>query len=764
MKSFLQISRCSLFFYSIVASLLFFTAPNSALATPLLGFTSQGAADEEALEKKYDSFLSASEQRSWLERMSSAPNHVGSPHDKKNAEFILDQFREWGWEAHIETFYVLYPTPRKIGLEMVQPKYFKARLSEPAVAGDRTSSDKTVLPPCVAFGADGDVTGELVYVNTGMPDDYRELERHGISVKDKIVITRYGGGWRGLKPKLAAEHGAIGCLIYSDPGDDGYAEGDVYPKGAHRPPDGVQRGSVLDLPVAPGDPLTPGIGATRDAPRISREEAKTLAKIPVLPISYADAQPLLAALAGPVAPASWRGALPITYHIGPGPARVHLTVESDWNQKEIYNVIAMIRGREYPDQWVIRGNHHDGWVFGAWDPLSAHCALMSEAKGIGTLVKQGWHPRRTIVYASWDAEEPALIGSTEWVEEHANELKEKGVLYVNSDTNGRGFLRMAGSHCFQSLVHEVAGDVSDPETGVDVLARLKARVLVGNLGRGNAEERRVVKAVNGGAPPPLEALGSGSDYSPFLQHAGIASLDIRYGGEDEDYGIYHSIYDSFDHYIRFGDPDFSYGVSLSKTIGRIILRAADADVIPMHLTDFAETVEEYAREVHKLADDMRSQTEQQHRLFEENAFKLSADPIKLELPPERDSDVPFLNFAALDNATSRLKKAASQFDKESARLLRHHSSDKKAQARINAALQKTEESLTYEKGLPGRPWFRHMIYAPGLYTGYGVKTLPGLREAIEERRWAEAEEYSKIIANVLNTYSDKLNDLVKTFP
>jgi N-acetylated-alpha-linked acidic dipeptidase len=739
-----------------VCLIVIFSAQLLCAQTTLLGFTAQGATEQETIEKKFDSSLNASDQRAWLERMSSAPNHVGSPHDKKNAEFILEQFKDWGWEARIETFHVLYPTPRKIGLEMTHPKRFKARLSEPPLSGDRTSTDKSGLPPYVAYGADGDVVGDLVYVNTGMPDDYRELQRQGITVQGKIVIARYGGGWRGLKPKLAAEHGAIGCLIYSDPRDDGYGEGDVYPKGANRPADGVQRGSVLDLPVAPGDPLTPNIGATRDAQRLSVDEAKTIAKIPTLPISYGDAQPLLAALEGPVAPASWRGALPITYHIGSGPARVHLTVQSEWSQKEIYNVIATMRGRQYPDQWVIRGNHHDGWVFGAWDPLSAHSALMSEAKAIGALVKDGWRPRRTIVYASWDAEEPGLIGSTEWVEEHGVELRGKAVLYVNSDTNARGFLRMGGSHAFQTLVHETASAVRDPETGVDSLARLRARVLVGNFGSGDVEERRVAKAVSGGSSPPMEALGSGSDYSPFLQHLGIASLDIRYGGEDEDYGIYHSLYDSFDHFIRFGDPDFSYGVALSKTIGRIILRAADAEIIPAHFTEFADTVEEYAREVHKLSDDLRAQAEQQHRLIDEAAFKLANDPIKIQVAPERASDVPFLNFSALDNATSRLKRTAARFDKDCARFLRNHPDQKPAFARVNVAILSMEGSLLDEKGLPGRPWFRHMIYAPGLYTGYGVKTLPGLREAIEQRRWAEAEDYSKIIANVLNTYSDKL--------
>jgi N-acetylated-alpha-linked acidic dipeptidase len=636
---------------------------------------------------------------------------------------------------------------------MTEPKNLNAALHEPPVSADRTSTNTDkALPPYVAFCVDGDVAGDLVYVNTGMPDDYKELNRRGISVKGKIVITRYGGGWRGLKPKLAAEHGAMGCLIYSDPRDDGFGDGDAWPEGGTRPAQGVQRGSVLDLPVAPGDPLTPNVGATADASRVSINNAKGLMQIPTLPISYADAQPLLAALRGPVVAGNWRGGLPITYHFGPGPARVHLVVKSDWTRKTIYNVIAKIRGTDSPEQWILRGNHHDGWVFGAWDPLSAHCALMSEAKGIGQLAKDGWKPRRTIVYTSWDAEEPGLIGSTEWVETHADELKDKAVLYVNSDTNGRGFLRMGGSHSFQKLVQESASGVQDPQTGVDALTRLRARILAGNWRRGGEDEKWVMQKVTAGEAPPLDALGSGSDYSPFLQHLGIASLDIRYGGEDESNGIYHSIYDSFDHYIRFGDPDFSYGVALAQTVGRIILRAANAELLPLRFSDLAGAVENYLHEVRVLLDNTRQKSEEQHRLLENNFFKLAADPKETDLPPEREADIPYLNFAPIENALARFKEAARKFDQAAGKF---RDSNKLSEA--NTLLQKLEQKLTYTQGLPGRPWFHHMIYAPGLLTGYGAKTLPGIREAIEQRRWSEAEEFIKILAATLNAGSDELS-------
>src|SRR5271165_1615765 len=545
---------------------------------PMLGFSAAGASAEAQLERRFDADLSADEQRAWLQRLSAAPNHVGSAHNKDNAEFILAKFREWGWDASIETFSVLYPTPREVRLELTAPTRFLAMLREPAVAGDATSGQtRDELLPYNIYGADGDVSGELVYANQGMPEDYTELERRGISVKGRIVLVRYGGGWRGLKPKLAYQHGAIGCLIYSDPLDDGYGRGDVYPKGGFRPADAVQRGSVGDILQYTGDPLTPGIGSTADAKRIAIAAATTILKIPVLPISYADAQPLLAALGGPVAPAAWRGALPLAYHIGPGAARVHLKIASDWGQKTLYDVIAKLPGAVEPDRWIIRGNHHDAWVFGASDPLSGTVALMSEAKAIGKLVQGGWRPRRTLVYASWDGEEPGLIGSTEWVETHAAELRSKAALYINSDANGRGTLRVGGTHALQHFVSEVARDVKDPETDASVLKRAVAVHRVHEFeaahGDGSAGSAGPGTAGAGAAGAGLAgdlnlgALGSGSDYTPFLQHRGISSLDFAFNGES-DYGVYHSAYDSFDHFRRFVDPAFAYEVTLAKVAGR----------------------------------------------------------------------------------------------------------------------------------------------------------------------------------------------------
>jgi N-acetylated-alpha-linked acidic dipeptidase len=728
-------------------------AADGALSADVMeGFSPGGARTELELERRFDADLSAEDLRAWMQQLASEPNHVGSAHDKANAEFELAKFREWGFDASIETFSVLYPTPREVLVELIEPTHFKARLSEPAIEGDATSGKvKDELPAYNAYGADGDVTAELVYVNQGMPDDYKELERQGVSVKGRIAITRYGGGWRGLKPKLAYEHGAVGCLIYSDPRDDGYGAGDTYPKGGFRPRDAVQRGSVEDMTLYSGDPLTPGVGSTPNARRLAIKDAKTILKIPVLPLSYADAEPLLAAIGGRVAPPSWRGGLPFAYHLGPGPAKVHMKVLSDWSQKPLYDVIAKLPGSQEPDRWVIRGNHHDGWVFGAADPLSGQVALMAEAKAIGKLVKDGWRPRRTLVYASWDGEEPGLLGSTEWAETHAAELKSKAVLYVNSDVNARGFLQAEGSHALQRFVSEAARDVKDPEVGSSILKRALAAKRVANYESGTA-------APDGGAGElHLGALGSGSDYSPFLQHLGVMSLDLGFGGES-DYGVYHSAYDSFDHYRRFVDPTFQYGVALEKLAGRVMLRTAQADLVPATESDFAASISSFDEELHKLADGMRAKTRELDQLLADDSFKLTEDPDKVRGPPAHQREVPYLNFAGLDNAVAKLAETAKAFDKEYARLSAADDSQAGAEReRINATLTTIEQTLTDPQGLPGRPWYQHMIYAPGLHTGYGVKTLPGIREAVEERRWDEANQYIGVVARALNAYSTRLD-------
>ena len=716
------------------------------------------AADQRSIEQAFDAGVSSQDQLEWMRAMASAPNQVGSPHDKANADFMLAKFKEWGWDAHLERFDVLYPTPISTPVEMIAPERIVLGGQEPAIPEDETSGNTAgALPPYVAFQGDGDVTADLVYVNYGMPDDYKALARRGVDVRGKIAIARYGVGWRGLKPKLAQDHGAIGTIIYSDPADDGYGEDDVYPKGGARPPTGVQRGSVADMPLYPGDPLTPGIGAVPGAKRLARADAKNILKIPVLPMSYGDAQKLLARLGGPVAPPNWRGQLPLTYHMGgDGAVKVHLAVKSNWQITPVYDVIATLKGSRFPDQWVVRGNHHDAWVFGASDPLSGNVAMMSEAKALGALWKQGWRPQRTIVYAGWDAEEPMLLGSTEWAEQHAAELKAKAVLYINTDGNGRGFLGAAGSHDFQHLVNSVAADVTDPETGATVAQRSRAALRVSaydRVGRVGADE---LAAAEKGGDLPIGPLGSGSDYSAMLQHLGVPALNIGFGGEDESDGVYHSIYDSFHHMTTFDDPGLRYGAALSKVVGRLVLRTADADVVPQRFGDFADTVATYLTEVKKLAEDRRTEDRKRERLLADGAFRLASDPLKPVAAPAAEERTVFVELAPLENAVDRLQVAATAYDRAYAD--RGAGLDGARRARLATQLRDIDQLLIDPRGLPDRPWYQHLVYAPGRFTGYGAKTLPGVREAIEERRFADANEYARRTATVLNAYAARLDE------
>ncbi|HEY3731952.1 MAG TPA: M28 family metallopeptidase [Steroidobacteraceae bacterium] len=749
-----------------IAALLIAAAGESAGEGGMLGFSAADALQEQGVEQRFDAALNPTDMQAWMRTMASAPNHVGSAHDRANAEQIQHLFRSWGWQASIETFEVLYPTPRHLALQLLSPTKFSARLHEPAIPGDATAADATypgnnrALPPYNVYGADGDVSGELVYVNRGMPEDYEELDRRGISVKDRIVIARYRGGWRGLKPKLAYEHGAIGCVIYSDPHDDGYFTGDVYPQGGWRPPEGVQRGSVADMPLYPGDPLTPGEGATRDAHRLPRAEAQSLVKIPVLPVSYADARPLLAALGGPVAPSSWRGALDITYHIGPGAARVRLRVQSDWSLKPIYDVIARIPGSEFPDEWVLRGNHHDGWVFGAWDPLSGHSAMLAEAKALGQLLQTGWRPRRTLVFASWDGEEPGLLGSTEWAETHAQELREHAVAYLNSDESERGFLRVGGSHSLQRLVNEVSAGIHDPQTDGSVQARARARLRVQAFEDPKASDRarRLAQLAASGADLPLDALGSGSDFTPFLQHLGIASLDVEYVGEGEQEGVYHSAYDTFDHFMRFGDPGFHYEVAQAQTLGHLALRLADADVLPLQTADLATEVQNYLQELHKLASDASDHAQALADLRRSEVFELTTDPRAPVGPPAVEGEVPSLDFAPLEQAAAQLQRCTQTFDSALADAAATGlTADAGRRGQLDERLRGLEQTLLIEAGLPRRPWYKHLLYAPGALTGYDAKTIPGVREAIEKHRWEEAQQYIGLTAQALTRYCAQLD-------
>jgi len=571
------------------------------------------------------------------------------------------------------------------------------------------------------------------------------LERMGISVKGKIVIAKYGGSWRGIKPKVAHEHGAIGCIIYSDPEDDGYTAGDVYPEGPYRPKFGVQRGSVMDMPVYPGDPLTPGVAATKDAKRLNREDVLTLMKIPVLPISYEDALPLLQSLSGPVAPAAWRGGLPLTYHVGPSKDKVHLKLEFNWDIKTLYNVIAKLPGAELPDEWIIRGNHHDGWVNGAADPISGMVAEMEEARVIGEMVKKGFKLKRTLVYCAWDGEEQGLLGSTEWAEDHQEELKKKAVAYINTDGNSRGFIGVGGSHTLEPFFNEIADAVIDPQTGVSIKERRYASQMVNG-------DKATRTRLTGNKNIKLSALGAGSDWSGFLQFLGIASLNLGFGGEGSG-GEYHSVYDSYDHFIRFKDPGFQYGIALSKTAGRTMMRLANADILPIDFNSFYKTVNDYVGELKTLLDNIRSETEQENKMISDKLFDVAKDPKKGFQSPKPKDVVPYLNFSELENKMAELKTNAEEFQKlyaNGAQL------SPEKQKELNQVLFKVERALINEKGLPRRSWYKHQVYAPGFYTGYGVKTLPGIREGIEERNWKEAQDNIQVVAKTIEVYTNEV--------
>ena len=700
------------------------TAPVAAQtgSGAIRGFTSDSAKAQRELEAKMASIPRAANVREYIRVMSEEPHHTGSKAGVEVAQYVLDKFKSWGLEAEFHKFEGLMPTPRERHLELLAPEGYVAKLKEPALPEDKDSSDEGQLPSYNAYSPDGDVTGQIVYVNYGMPADYEVLDELGIGVEGKIVLARYLGGWRGIKPKVAAEHGAIGCIIYSDPRDDGYFHGDAYPDGAYRSKWSVQRGSTMDMPIHPGDPLTPGWGAEPGGKRLEISESKTLPKIPVLPISYGDALPILRNLGGPVAPENWRGALPLTYHVGPGPAKVRLKVSFNWTIPTGYNVIAKIPGSTDPDEWIIYGNHHDGWANGAMDPISGNAALMETARTLAEMVKQGWQPKRTIVFASWDAEEWGLIGSTEWGEKYRDEIRGKTVAYFNTDSNRAGVLGFAGSHTLERFLNEVAHSITDPNSGQSLWTVMKEKA-VKQAGDDDAKK----KELDSRRDLRIGALGSGSDYTVFLDHLTVASVNTAF--RMPVFGVYHSIYDSFDWYRRFGDPQFSYGRALAQVHAVALSRMANAEVLPFEFTNLADTIGVYLDELDRLLINKR---------------KKDAS-ISLDLKPLR---------GGLD----ALGKAAQAYEKTLAQAL-GGSGPTGDVSRANAALRQVEQAMRLEGGLPGqREWFKHALYAPGFYTGYGVKTVPGVREAIEQDDWTTASEQVGVVRGVFDRVAARVRD------
>ena len=708
------------------------------------------------LESQFDKVLNAQNLDKWMKHMSSKPHHVGSPWSKQNAEYIANKFKEWGYDTEIETFEVLVPFPTIRKLKMIAPNQVDLKLFEPELKEDATSGiTENVLPGYNAFSADGNITAELVFVNYGIPKDYEELKRMGIDVRGKIVIAKYGGSWRGIKPKVAYENGAIGCIMYSDPKNDGYVVGDVYPEGPYRMEYGIQRGSVVDMPMYPGDALTPGVGAKKDVERLSIEDAPTIMKIPVMPISYADALPLLKALKGPVVPNSWKGGLPITYHIGPGPTKVNLHLEFDWGLRTAYNPIGRLKGSVYPNEWIMRGNHHDGWAQGAADPISGMVSLMEEARAIGELVKTGWRPKRSLIYAGWDAEEPGLLGSTEWVEYHRDEIKEKMIAYINTDGTGVGYLSMGGSHSLEKFVNEIIREVKDPVHEATLESRIRSRLRVREYNSSDYKDQKESDRDD----LRLYPMGSGSDYTAFIHHAGVPSLNLGFGGESGG-GSYHSIYDSYDHYKRFSDGEFKYGTTLAKVNGRLVMRLSEADILPFRFVNMVDNIGKFIDDNKQLAEDIKKHTQLRNKLLDNNDFTIARNPKKKYLAPDRLKQVPDFNFKALEDAFDRLNISAWNYEKALSNY-KKGSLSAEQKSELNDLLKNVEQALTSEKGLPRRDWFKNMIYAPGYYTGYGVKTLPGIREGLEERKWNEVRDYIQEIAQALDRASAMINSASK---
>lgn len=740
---------CAMKKMTILFSLMLFLSKAVFCQLTITGFFSENTNAQIELEKKFDKHLDKENIGSAIKYLSSRPHHLGSPAGKESAEYIRDRFKSYGWDAEIETFYVLFPSPKERVLELVSPSRFKANLNEPAVAGDPTSGQKDRLPPYNAFSADGDVTAELVFVNYGLPSDYEVLARMGIDVKGKIVIAKYGRSWRGTKPKVAQEHGAVGCIIYSDPIDDGYMAGDVYPKGPYKNEWAVQRGSVMDIVIHPGDPLTPDIGATKDARRIDRKDAETILKIPVLPIGYHDAEPLLKALSGRTVPREWQGGLPFAYHTGPGADVVKLKTIFNWDIVPCYNVIARVTGSEFPDEWIIRGNHHDAWVHGAADPVSGLAAMMEEAKSIGELMRTGWKPKRTLVYCAWDGEEQGLLGSTEWAEHHQKELQQKAVVYINSDNNGRGFLYASGSHALEPFMTEISKSVTDPQTQITVFERLNAFRAVNS-----SNPTQKIAAIKNNKLV-LGALGSGSDYSTFIQHLGIPALNLGFGGEDRG-GEYHTNYDSYSNFIRFKDPGFFYAKALSEVAGRTVLRMANADILPFRFSHLTNTIDTYKNEVMNLIEAKRLESNTENSIISGDAYKHAWDQKENFILPEATPAVPYLDFSALENSLQRLKMVTEKLEDYYTERIQNG----KPVHSFNQKLYQAEQRLLGQ-GLPMRPWYKHVIYAPGYYTGYGVKTMPGIREAIEEKKWDQAQDQIRVTAAVINQFTDYLQQAMQ---
>jgi N-acetylated-alpha-linked acidic dipeptidase len=686
------------------------------------GFSAARAAAEAQLEKKFLAIPSAARAESNLRHLTSTPHLAGTQASHRVAEWLCDQYRSFGFDAEIVSYSVWLPAAREVQLDLVKPRRQELATPEPPVPGDPDTYNRHVTLAYNAYSPSADITARVVYVNYGMVNDYRALARLGVSVEGRIVLARYGRSYRGIKAKLAEEHHAAGLILYSDPQDDGYAAGDTFPHGPWRPLGGIQRGSVLYTQIYPGDPLTPGYASVPGAKRIPPADAASLPRIPTMPISAADASVILKALGGRHVPRNWQGALPFTYHVGAGHVRVHMKLAMDYRERPIYDVIAKLHG-SLDDQWVVLGNHHDAWVYGAADPNSGTASLLETARALGELVRSGWKPRRTIVICNWDGEEPGLLGSTEWVEQHRAELQAKAVAYINTDVgvSGPNFTASA-SPSLNDLIRAATSVVPDPDTGESVYDAWSEH----STG-GRTELSGIARQTPGARTPgeaPVGALGSGSDYSPFLDFAGIPAIDLAFSG---DYGVYHSVYDDFYWMKHFGDPTFAYHVALARVLGILALRLDEAGIIPF---DYSIYSSEISRTAGELAD------------------RVSQNP------DESAALQPVLDAASqLSQAASREAMAVGSLADDPA--------NPALDNRLSLDLAGVEQTFLDPEGLIGRPWYKHTIFAPGSYAGYAAEVLPGITEAITNNDLGTLRAESDAVTEALLRASARLDQIAR---
>jgi N-acetylated-alpha-linked acidic dipeptidase len=676
---------------------LFSAFTQSSLQMALDGFTPDNAVAERRWEEQFRAVPAPDSAREHLRRLTAEPHVAGTKEDYATAIYVRDQMQKFGLAAEIKEYQVWlnYPKTDPI-VELLAPRREKLSVREAILKEDPSSSNPKITPLFNGYSASGDVTAPLVYANYGLPPDYEALGKAGVDVKGKIVIVRYGNSFRGVKAKVAQDQGAIGCIIYSDPADDGYMQGDVYPTGPWRPVAAGQRGSVQFLFSHPGDPLTPGKPSIPGVPRLKPEEATDdVPSIPVQPLAYDEARKLIQPLKGPVRPSGFQGGFPFPYHVGGTEAvRVHLKTDMDYQTRTLWDVVARIDGGPEKDRWVVMGNHRDAWVFGAVDPNSGSTAMLEVARGFGQLLKNGWKPRRTIILCSWDGEEYGLIGSTEWAEENAAELQQKAVAYLNVDVAVSGPNYSASSvPSLWKLIRAITREVKDPKTGKTVYQQWQDR----------AREQRPEAEADSNAEARIGPLGSGSDYTPFLQHLGIPATDMGFGG---DYGVYHSAYDSFYWMSHFGDPDFVYHVAAAQLWGTMAMRLADADGLPFDYTDYSNQLREFFNE------DVRAA--KRHNIG--NAF----------------------DEKAMNVALQEFEDAAHGIEKARRRAIEDRAAGKLT--RINDALIAAERAFIDERGLRGRAWYKHEIYAPGVFTGYAAQPLTDFRQGIDDRNGANAKQ------------------------